>query len=283
MYQFTETTFNLGFEMAARCWSPDTQLEGAPPLLLIHGLASNAQTWNKVGRIFAQAGYQAIAIDQRNHGQSQPTDSGFDFETITADLCQLLDLLGWDAPILIGQSWGGNVLTDFGARHPKRAKGLVMVDGGFLDLSLGGEPWDTIYNRMLPPDVSQSSPEMMRQLIQIGHPDWDEEGIDVTMANLRVTEDGLLERPLQVEKHMQIVRHMFEQNLKDLYQKIEVPVLICASGAGDEPDARKQKMLDNAELIPNGRIEWFSQTDHDIHIHRPEKLSRLILDWIAQI
>lgn len=283
MIQFSEITFDLQFKMAGRCWTPEHRLEGSPPFLLIHGLASNAQTWNKVGRILAEQGYLAIAIDQRNHGQSQPTESGFDFETVTADLNQLLDQLGWKSPILVGQSWGGNVLTAFGARYPKRAKGLVMVDGGFLDLSLSGDPWETVYKKMLPTDVSHVSVEMMRQLIQLGHPDWDDEGIDVTLANLRVKEDGLLERPLPIDKHMQIVRHLFDQDLKDAYQKISDPVLICAAGSGAEPDPLRQKMLDNATQISNVQIDWFENSDHDLHIQKPEKLTKLMIEWLNQL
>ena len=219
MFDFSETIFKLDFAMAARCWRPKDMKDAANPILLIHGRASNAKTWDKVGAILADTGACVIAIDQRNHGRSEITESGFDFDTITNDVKRLLDHLGWGSPILVGQSWGGNVLTEFGARYPGRAKALVMVDGGFLDIGYGGQAWEVVYESMLPPSVSDFSADMLRSMIQLGHPDWDDDGVEATMANLIVHPDGRVERPLSIDKHMQIVRHLFDQNMGVSYTK----------------------------------------------------------------
>jgi len=53
-----------------RQWS-----ESGPPILLLHGLASSAQTWNLVAPLLAPD-YQVIALDERGHGQSDKPDSG---------------------------------------------------------------------------------------------------------------------------------------------------------------------------------------------------------------
>lgn len=269
--------------MYARCWQPENPVPEASPFLLIHGLASNAQTWDKVARILVETGANVIAIDQRNHGRSQATESGFDFETVTADIHTLLDQLGWESPILVGQSWGGNVLTEFGARYPGRAKAIVMVDGGFLDIGYGGESWDLIYEKMLPPSVSDFSADVLRKVIKLGHPDWDEEGVDATMANMIVHPDGSLERPLSIEKHMQIAHHLYNQKMDELYKKIEEPVLICAAGPKDAPEGKKAIVLENARQIKQVTIEWFGSTDHDIHIQKPQPLSRTILAWLQSV
>ncbi|MFK7800638.1 MAG: alpha/beta fold hydrolase, partial [Anaerolineae bacterium] len=180
-----QSFLKLSFNMHLRSWQPEQADSSKAPFLLIHGLSSNAQTWDAVGQLLADAGHHAVAIDQRNHGLSGKTEDGFDFATITADVNQVLDHLGWERPILVGQSWGGNVLTEFGARYLGRSAGLVMVDGGFLDFGATGESWEAISEKLTPPDIDRFPAETMRYLIQSNHKDWDEVGIDGTMANFK--------------------------------------------------------------------------------------------------
>ena len=274
---------DLAFKMHLRKWTPKLSSRGKPPFLLIHGLSSNAQTWDSVARLLAEAGHEVVAIDQRNHGLSGKTDGGFDFDTITADVVQVLDHLEWDTPLLVGQSWGGNVLTEFGARYPKRAIGLVMVDGGFLDFGATGESWEAVSDRLKPPDINRFPAETLRALIQSSHPDWTEEGIDGTMANFKIHEDGSIERHLSIDKHLQILRHLFDQNLQELYPQIEEPVLICAAGPHDEPESPKSEWLEQARQVKNATQKWFAQTDHDIHIHKPKLLVETIFSWTEKI
>lgn len=278
-----QTHVNLSFKMSLRSWKPQTKLSAKPPILLIHGLGSNAKTWDGVGRCLAEASHKVVAIDQRNHGLSDKTESGFDFATITADLIQLLDYLKWDQPILVGQSWGGNVLTEFGARYPGRSTALVMVDGGFLDFAATGQSWETLLQRLTPPNIDRFPAETMRYLIQSSHPDWSDEGLDGTMANFEIFEDGLIQRRLEIVKHREILRHLFDQSPQELYLQIKEPVLICAAGPGETPDAEKQAWLDQTVKIQRATLKWFSHTDHDIHVQKPQELSKTILDWLGEI
>ena len=79
-----------GLELAVREWAG----ERSPAFLLVHGLASNARTWDGVARHLNDAGHRVVAVDQRGHGQSDKPDDGFSFEALTADLCALSDALG---------------------------------------------------------------------------------------------------------------------------------------------------------------------------------------------
>ncbi|MEZ4557764.1 MAG: alpha/beta hydrolase [Caldilineaceae bacterium] len=114
-----------------REWPGDRQ-----PFVLVHGLASNARTWDQVACAGRGRPPGAITVDQRGHGLADKPDDGYDFATVAEDLCLLMDELGVDAPILAGQSWGGNVALIFGAVYPERAAGLAFVDGGFIDMQM---------------------------------------------------------------------------------------------------------------------------------------------------
>ena len=76
------------------------------PFLLVHGLASNARTWDGVAQRLNAAGHHVVAIDQRGHGLSDKPSTGYDFAQITSDLRALIESLELRRPILAGQSWG---------------------------------------------------------------------------------------------------------------------------------------------------------------------------------
>jgi len=137
-----------------REWCVDAE-SAQPPFVLVHGLSSNAHTWDGVARRLAEAGHRVVAVDQRGHGLSDKPDGDYDFDTVTDDLALLIDALGLDQPIVVGQSWGGNVMLALGARYPKLARGLGFIDGGTIDLQArpDGE-WEQIKERLRPPKLA---------------------------------------------------------------------------------------------------------------------------------
>ena len=54
-----------GVRLHARDWGGD-----GPPVILLHGLASNCRIWDGVAPLLAAAGFRTVAVDQRGHGES---------------------------------------------------------------------------------------------------------------------------------------------------------------------------------------------------------------------
>src|SRR5262245_66295998 len=90
-------------------WSGDS---AAAPFLLVHGLASNLRLWDGVAERLHAAGHTVVAVDQRGHGRSDAPEAGYDLETAVADLLALVEALGLERPLLVGQSWGGTVVLE---------------------------------------------------------------------------------------------------------------------------------------------------------------------------
>ena len=49
--------------LSVLAWRSDGSVEAAAPLVLFHGIASNARTWDPVARILAGAGHDVFAVD----------------------------------------------------------------------------------------------------------------------------------------------------------------------------------------------------------------------------
>ncbi len=252
--------------------------------ILLHGLSSNCATWERVAQRLAAAGHAVVAVDQRGHGLSDKPDGGYDFATVSADLAALIRQLQLDRPVVAGQSWGGNVVLEFAARCPGMAHGLVFVEGGFLDLqsrSQNGadEGWAETAKRLRPPDMDGARKANLEARIRAAHPEWSEWGVDATLRNFEWLPDGTVRRWLPVDKHMRILRALWEQRPPELYPRIAEPTLICPADDGNlEWLAVKRGQVAAAEQgLARARVHWFCNTPHDIHVARPRALADLML------
>lgn len=275
-----ERIVDVGVELNVREWAVVAEKR---PFLLVHGLASNARTWDGVARHIAKAGHPVTAVDQRGHGQSEKPDEGYDFATITADLHRLIDALGWQNPVLAGQSWGGNVLLEFGVRYPKTATHLIFVDGGFLELQQQGA-WETVSKQLKPPNLNGLSRVNLKAQISNFQPDWSDEGVEATLHNFETLPDETIRPWLTLDRHMTILRSLYDQQPQKLYPQLQVPVLICAADDGSEWAERKREQVRIASAaIPQATVNWFKDTAHDIHVQRPQTLAQTMLNFSKNI
>jgi pimeloyl-ACP methyl ester carboxylesterase len=104
---------------------------GAPPVLLLHGLASNLTRWAEfVAHTGLSATREVIRVDLRGHGLSD-TRGKVSLERWSADLAALLDAIEAPRALLIGHSLGAQVALHFAAHHPQRVQALVLIDPVF--------------------------------------------------------------------------------------------------------------------------------------------------------
>lgn len=77
------------------------------PVLLAHGGGQTRRAWKRVTRDLAEAGYRAVAIDMRGHGDSGWSEDGaYDICDFAADLVAISNALK-RRPALVGASLGG--------------------------------------------------------------------------------------------------------------------------------------------------------------------------------
>ncbi|MGH9056347.1 MAG: alpha/beta fold hydrolase [Acidimicrobiales bacterium] len=261
------------------------RLDGADtPVLLVHGLASNARLWDGVADRLAASGHPVAALDQRGHGLSGKPDGGYDFETLTDDLMAVIDHLGWSeegrTPFVAGQSWGANVVLELVARRSRAVAGLALVDGGTIDLADRFADWPTCEAAMAPPSIEGITGASFEQMIRSHHPDWPEEGIDGTLANVEVLDDGTIRPWLSRTNHMRILRHMWDQHPSQLYPLVTVPVLLLP--AEDRSNQRwmngKRDAVAAAGASLARSVTRWTAGDHDLHAQHPGLVAGLIHD-----
>jgi pimeloyl-ACP methyl ester carboxylesterase len=114
-----------GVPLTADVWGHDDDW----PVLLMHGGGQTRHAWGSTARVLAEAGWRAISLDLRGHGDSGWASNGdYSFTAFAADCISVCDQLG-RPPVLVGASLGGvsSILAE-GNSDRTVSSGLVIVD-----------------------------------------------------------------------------------------------------------------------------------------------------------
>ena len=120
-------TFDLpsGLRVAADAYGDP----GAPPVLFLHGGGQTRHAWGGTAAALAKAGFYAVTMDHRGHGESDwHPDGDYSVAGFAHDLREVAHLLG-RLPIVVGASLGGiaALYAEAEAKEPM-CRGIVLVD-----------------------------------------------------------------------------------------------------------------------------------------------------------
>lgn len=279
----THVPLRSGVELHVLRWEP-LEPPTSTPWVLTHGLASNARLWDGVARRLANRGHRVVTVDQRGHGRSSKPDGPYDVPTCADDLALLIEALDFDAsPSVAGQSWGGNVVLELGHRHPDSVRQIVCVDGGFIELQGQFPEWEQCAEALAPPRLAGTPVDRMREWIDRSAGDWPDEGRAGTMANFEVRDDGTIAPWLTFERHLTVLRGLWEHRPSTRYADMAVPVLFIPADTGDEGwNSTKEAAVDAAiGSLPRGRAHWFRPAHHDVHAQQPDPVAALLHDAVT--
>ena len=251
-------------------------------MLLVHGLASNARLWDDVAAGLADLGHRVVAFDQRGHGQSERASDGFPWQGVVDDLADVVQALGLDRPVAVGQSWGGNVVLQAAADVPDVLRGVMTVDGGFFDLQAQFDDVDAAWAALTPPPLDGVTYADVRDRMAERFAGWPPAALRGQLANFTRTVDGAAAPCLRRDDHERVVRAMWEQRPADVAARAGVPVLLGPVAGADGPRPDRAPAVDAvASSLARGRVHWFEDADHDVHAQRPDEVVAVLRAAVA--
>ena len=209
------------------------------PVLCIHGFASSGKVnWIDTGWVetLMDAGYQAIVLDNRGHGQSaKPHDPEAYYPSDMArDAVALLDHLGIERAAVLGYSMGARIAAFMAFEHEERVA-CVIFGGMGMNLINGLSDGNDIIAGLRAPSLEELTHPTARQFrIFADHTKSDREALAACMETSR--------------------QPMARADVR----RINVPLLV-AVGEADEMAGSPEPL---AELIPGAIAYVIPKRDH---------------------
>jgi pimeloyl-ACP methyl ester carboxylesterase len=122
-----EVSIDCGFgKIKGLCWGAGNKNK----ILALHGWLDNAASFYHLAPMLAKKGFEVIAIDFAGHGHSDHRATGHfsHFIDYVLDIQELLDVLKWEKPILLGHSMGGAMAQMYCAAKPENVAQLIFIE-----------------------------------------------------------------------------------------------------------------------------------------------------------
>lgn len=248
--------------------------------VLVHGLASNLRMWDGVRDALVGGGHRVIAVDLRGHRSSPKPDDGYDVPTVAGDVAALISSLGLERPVVAGQSWGGHVALELAASWPSLVGAVALIDGGWTHPA-AALPWDEAAERFAPPRLAGTPWEELEARVRADEEEWPPGAADAMLASFERRADGTAAPWLTFERHMKVLRGLWEHRPASLYPRVEAPVLLVACDDGSRPMDAKRAAVEEAEAALGTRVPcrtvWMD-AHHDVHLQHPDVVAELLVE-----
>lgn len=286
------------------------------PVILAHGFPELAFSWRFQMPVLADAGYRAIAPNQRGYGETDKPNAieAYDIRHLCGDMAGLMDAFGLEKAIFVGHDWGGPVVWNMPLLYPDRVAGVVGMSVPFsprgdvdpvamLEQRFGPEHYIVHFNQQ--PGVADmafaSDPKrffknLFRRRIRIGRtvePPKERPRFNVSLMNTLNMTDPPGE-PLMSDEEMDVFVAAFSkggftgpinwyrnitrnwETSADLPQRIDVPCAMVYGAYDIVPKGR-----DVSEHVPN--LESITiECGHWIQQERPNEVNAFLLDWLKR-
>lgn len=239
-----------------------------PSLVFLNSLGTDLRMWDQIIPRFADR-FRLIRLDKRGHGLSDAPSGPYTLRDHTNDLAGLLDQLGVDTPILIGDSVGGMIALDYAITRPEKVKALVLCDTA---AKIGtAEMWNERIDTLRAHGMAYLAPAILPRWFSPGFKESDP-------AAYQGYHNMLVRTPL--EGYIATCQAIREADLRESVTTLHLPALvICgAADAATPPDLVRGL----AEALPHARFEIIEGAGHLPSIEQPAALAEAIDHFLKE-
>jgi pimeloyl-ACP methyl ester carboxylesterase len=243
--------------------------EGVPELMLVHGGAQNAHTFDTVALALQRS---LIALDLPGHGHSDPSPYGNSaIESHARDLARAMEQLSDHALPLVGMSLGGLTSLLVASERPDLVRRLVLVD---ITPGVNADKARHITTFVNGPATFESFDDLLERTVT--------HNPTRSVSSLR---RGILHNAIQRPDGTWVWRHqqhgpapLEAPPVSDLWERVgslRVPVaLVRGMAAGSVVDDEDEAEL--RRLQPEATIAHVAGAGHSIQGDQPVLLARVI-------
>jgi len=261
---------------------------GQPPLVMIHGLGDEADTWRHQIPLLAED-HHVIALDLPGFGRSDHLQQAYTPTLMKGAILELMGVLGLEKATLIGSSLGAILAHGIAAAHPERLSGLVLVDGALYQPDQMGDSGlqvmaiplvgETIYtNFRKNPDAAYDSLRPVYQDLD-SLPAADREFL-FTRVNHRVWNNGQRRAYFSTLRKLSPWVRKAQSALPEQLAKLEIPTLVIR-GEMDSLFSAKNAAAIQA-LQPDAEVLTIAGKGHLPQQEDPAAFNQGLTDWLKR-
>jgi len=263
-----------------------------PVVLMMHGFPDVAQTWTAQLRALADAGYRAIAANQRGYPPTEvPADGFYDGGTLATDVKALIEQLAGEPVHYVGHDWGAANGYRAVAAFPELFKRTVQIaiPHPLTFPYMFAEPaqirgrfhfWFFQMKGLAEAATAANDYAMIDYLWHLWSPNLDE-------PDHRALVKRALSQPGALEAALSFYRAAFGNSPADpahvdLNEAFNTPIATpTLTILGGEDPAKAAGKLQAPYFSGPMEVVWVDGTGHFIHREKPDEVSKLIIDWLA--
>lgn len=253
-----------------------------PTVLFSHGWPLSSDAWENQMMFLASKGFRVVAHDRRGFGRSDQPWNGYDHNTFSDDLSDIIDTLDLHDITLVGYAMGGGEITRYIGRHgtAKVAK-VVLIGATTPKLARSAD-----YPHGVPEVVFEGvraglkadRAEFIRGFARLFF-GADREGANISEGSLMQLHQIAMQASLKAT-HDSITACALTDYRDDI-KKFDMPVLII-HGEDDAFVPFTATARQAAQLIPNSELKVYETAPHGLLFTHKDRLNADLLAFLQQ-
>lgn len=261
---------------------------GGIPLVLVHGLGDEADTWWSVLPALA-AQRRVLAVDLPGFGRSDKPDAPYTVPWYAAVLVDLLDTLRLEQVALVGHSLGAITCHWLALEQPARVERLALLAGGLaaaprkpdlntlLLLTPGIGEW--LYTRL------RKNPQAAYASLRPFYANLDalpqaERDFLFQRVNERVWDDHQRRAFFRTLRGLARWLPAQQESLPNRLSGFATPTIVLWGGQDQIANVGNGRRL--ATLQPTARLTVFPDAGHNLHQEQPEAVTKSLFGFYAE-
>ncbi|MET3578249.1 2-(acetamidomethylene)succinate hydrolase [Mesorhizobium robiniae] len=244
-----------------------------PLMLFFHGITSNSAVF---GPLMAKLSdrFTTIAVDQRGHGLSDKSESGYEADDYADDIAGLIRVLDRGRAILVGHSLGARNSVTAAAKYPDLVRSVVAID---FTPYIETEAFDALEARVNAGDQLFDNEAAIEAYLAGRYPNIPADAIKIrAQSGYQPVEGGL--RPLASPAAMAQTARGLRSDLAPAYREVTKPVLIVRGEASKLVSAAA--LAKTSRLRPDLPVVVVPGADHYVNEVSPEISLKAITNFI---
>lgn len=258
----------------------DTFGSAGPLVLLQHGGGQTRHAWKGAGAALAEAGYRAVSLDARGHGDSSwAPDGDYTNQAMVADLVAVTEHFG-EQPILVGASMGGGTSLTAVGEGAVDAAALVLVDTAPRIEREGVKKIRSFMAQA--PDGFASLEEVAAAIANYQPHRKRPRSLDGLAKNVRIWPDGRYRwhwDPAFMHRPRQLADRIPQQEAAAA--NVKCPTLLVRGGLSDVLSEEGARAF--LELVPHARYANVTDAAHMVAGDRNDIFIAAVLDFLAEV